>query len=228
MMDTGVDDKLPKCDYRNSENTQTTNNTRNADKHPTRASKDNTNNDDLPTTATTVCTCRKLLSRQPNIKRTCTCGKSQNNISNNNNMREADETTKRRLQNSTTNTDQQGNCKDTKMKQEQKVNDNNDKDGSGSDHDNRKERKQDGSQNEDFGFDDIDLEASMYPETVFWCLHSKSRWRKWSIRMTQSPYPFQMSKYNEDNLNVFLRKGDVPKASSKRFSLSRTGHYKTA
>ena len=176
--------------------------------------------DKMPTTK--PCTCRKLLSRQPHIRRTCGCG--SNNREQRTSIPSSD--TKQYLENSTTRTDDYHpqHCNNTnpktyphislethsgdnhiqqkspKMldestghKTHESVNNNNNNhgnhintNGNGSDED----EKRKGSHN-DFNFEDIDLEAATYPEEVFWCLHRKSRWRHWAIRMTQSPYPFQ-------------------------------------
>ena len=190
--------------------------------HQYRNENDN-NTERLPTSRS--CTCRKLLSRQTQIRRTCTCGHNNNNQK----TQSSDNTKpKQYLENSNSRTEEYHRqyCKNIhsspypRLSLDTPYGDNNHirqqknpkmlddglndrkhhyNNGDYSNHENNDGSNNSGDENDghrgsqdEFNFEDIDLEASLYPEKVFYCLHRESRWRHWAIRMTQSPYPFHI------------------------------------
>jgi len=154
------------------------------------------------TPAPTTCTCRKLLSRQPQITRHCCCNKTTNQPNNKANALEtadyygyfcepqppAKQYQQLRLEN--LHCEHQKNSAQSIPKMLTEPNNNHDNinnteshNGGGSDH---------GNDDDDFNVDSIDPEEAYYREKVFWCLERKSKLRHWAIRMTLSPYLFQL------------------------------------
>lgn len=201
-------------------------------------SENDNKTEQLPTTRS--CTCRKLLSRQTQIRRTCACGRNKNN------QQSTDTAPKQYLENSTARTEDHHRqyCnnlnlpypripldtpygdnnhleqleqlhRNPKMLDDgsSRKHENNNNNNNGS-HDNNNGNNSSGEDNErqrgsqdDFNFEDIDLEASLYQEKVFYCLHRKSRWRHWAIRMTESPYPFHSNKITGQHITILWSMG---------------------